>query len=205
LGYLIGRRVRNGVPYFVLHKNGADASPAQLADELKTLGAAMAASGAVALYHIADITPEAQRSDMLSANAERIEIDDLQEGYLALNSAHREIDLVSIGCPHASPRELQEIAESLAARRVTAALWVTTSRAAYQQADRAVSAIQEAGGHVVCDTCMVVAPVEELEYRTMATNSAKMAFYTPSHSGLSIRFGTLSQCIEAAVTGRWKA
>jgi predicted aconitase len=50
---------------------------------------------------------------------------------------------------------------------------------------------------------MVVAPVEQLGFRSMATNSAKMAFYTPSHSGLRVRFGTLTQCIEAAMAGIW--
>jgi predicted aconitase len=50
---------------------------------------------------------------------------------------------------------------------------------------------------------MVVAPVEQLGFRVMATNSAKMATYTPSHSGLSVRFGSLEQCLGAAVKGRW--
>jgi hypothetical protein len=57
----------------------------------------------------------------------------------------------------------------------------------------------------VADTCLVVAPVADLGFRTLATNSAKMAFYTPSHSGLSVRFGPLAQCLEAALTGRWPA
>ena len=48
-----------------------------------------------------------------------------------------------------------------------------------------------------------VAPVDELGFHTMATNSAKMALYTPSHSGLGVRFGTLETCIEAALDGTW--
>ena len=68
-----------------------------------------------------------------------------------------------------------------------------------------VERIESAGGRVVADTCLVVAPVASLGHRTMATNSAKMASYTPSHSGLSVRFGSMEQCLEAAVTGRWPA
>jgi predicted aconitase len=49
----------------------------------------------------------------------------------------------------------------------------------------------------------VVAPVDQLGFRSMATNSAKMAFYAPAHSGLEVRFGSLEQCLEAAVTGSW--
>ncbi|MEM1524499.1 MAG: aconitase X catalytic domain-containing protein, partial [Nitrososphaerales archaeon] len=51
LGYYIGKRVGNGVPYFVGIKSASN-------DELKSLSAALAASGGVALYHIKDITPE---------------------------------------------------------------------------------------------------------------------------------------------------
>jgi predicted aconitase len=50
---------------------------------------------------------------------------------------------------------------------------------------------------------MVVAPTADLGYRTLATNSAKMAFYAPSHGGLAVRFGPLERCLEAAVRGRW--
>ncbi len=56
---------------------------------------------------------------------------------------------------------------------------------------------------MIADTCLVVAPVEQLGFRTMATNSAKMAIYSPSHSGLQVRFDTLEQCLQAAITGVW--
>jgi predicted aconitase len=39
----------------------------------------------------------------------------------------------------------------------------------------------------------------------MATNASKAAFYSPGHSGLQVRLGSLEQCLEAAVTGRWEA
>ena len=53
LGYLAGKRVGNRIPYF------RDIRPN--ADGLKALGAAMAATGAVALYHVEGVTPEASR------------------------------------------------------------------------------------------------------------------------------------------------
>jgi predicted aconitase len=111
--------------------------------------------------------------------------------------------LVSIGCPHASPSELARIARQVSGKRVKAALWVTTARETKAGAPDAVAAIKAAGGRVVADTCMVVAPVEALGFRTMATNSAKMAFYTPSHSGLRVRFGSLEMCVAAAISGVW--
>jgi len=57
----------------------------------------------------------------------------------------------------------------------------------------------------LADTCLVVAPVEALGFRSLATNSAKMALYAPSHCGLAVRFGSLEQCLEAAVRGSWTA
>jgi predicted aconitase len=172
---------------------------------LKALGAAMAASGAVALYHVEGVTPEARAGDVVAAEAETIVIDSLDEGYAALNSLVDEIDLVSIGCPHASLAEIEEVARWLEGKRVEAKLWITTARETKERAQEKglVERIEAAGGRVVADTCLVVAPIEELGLRSMATNSAKGAFYAPTHSGLTVRFGRLEQCLEAAVTGRW--
>jgi predicted aconitase len=199
LGYLVGRLVENRVPYLRFH----DGSPGDW--ELKTLGAAMAASGAVALYHIEGVTPEARAVDVVQPGAETLVIDNLSPGFEALDGACEEIDLVSLGCPHASLSELRAAAEYLQGRRLRAALWVTTARSTREAAESEglVARIEATGGRVVADTCMVVAPVAELGFRSLATNSAKMAFYAPSHSGLSVRFGSLEQCLEAAVTGAW--
>jgi hypothetical protein len=133
----------------------------------------------------------------------RITVDDLTPGYEALNTGDRRVDLVSIGCPHASEQEILAVARAVAGKRLKARLWVTTARETRDRLPAPVAAIEAAGGHVVADTCLVVAPMHELGFRSMATNSAKMASYTPSHSGLEVRFGTLEQCIRAAETGQW--
>jgi predicted aconitase len=209
LGYLIGRRVQSGVPCFHLYDERCavpDPEALQddpLTDRLKSLGAAMAASGAVALYHIAEVTPEARAGSVLLSGAQRIVIDDLTPGYAALSGEGTHIDVVSIGCPHASPLEIGQVARAVAGKRLKTALWVTTARAIRERLAAEVNGIESAGGRVVADTCMVVAPVEQLGFRTMATNSAKMAFYARSHADLQVRFGTIEQCVEAALTGCW--
>ena len=163
----------------------------------------MAAVGAVGLYHIAGITPEARQSDVLRSDAHRIVVDDLAPGYAALDGDPERVDLVSIGCPHASPAEIRQVASMVAGRRLRAALWVTTARQTKDMVPEAVKAIQAAGGHVVADTCLVVAPVAQMGFRSLATNSAKMAFYAPPHSRLRVRFGSLEKCIAAATSGHW--
>jgi len=199
LGLLVGQLVGNRVPALRFH----DWRPENLA--LNTLGAAMAASGAVALYHIEGVTPEANSGNVVRPGAETYMIDDLSPGYEALDGTCVEIDLVSLGCPHASLADLRKLADCLDGHCLQAALWITTARATREAAESEgiISRIEAAGGQVVADTCMVVAPAEELGFRSMATNSAKMAFYSPSHSGLQVRFGPLEQCVKAALTGKW--
>ena len=248
LGYLVGRQVGDGIPYFQLLAESPRGVPAPgpstfggsrsreetflrrpTQEQLMALGAAMAASGAVALYHIEGETPEAaqwaglagrsgSRSGKASVQAcgaaadassdpELIEIaiDSLEEGYAALNSPLDEIDFVSLGCPHSTLGDMQRAAALLDGHRVKATLWITTSRGVRETAERQglVARIEAAGGRVFADTCLVVAPVEDLGFKAMATNSAKAAFYAPGHSGLPRRFGTLQQCIQAANKGRW--
>ena len=199
LGYLVGRKARNGVPYFVgLEDACSDAA-------LRALGAAMAASGAVALYHVAGVTPGADEPDVLPPDPETFVVDDLQPAYAALNSDVRKIDLAWFGCPHASLEEIAAVVRLLGGRRVRAALWITTAREvrAQAEAEGLVAAVETSGGRVVADMCAVVAPMQELGFRTLATPSAKGATYLPSHAGLQVRYGTVEQCVEAAVSGVW--
>jgi predicted aconitase len=202
LGRLVGREARNQVPYL----RGLDlALDERGRDQMKALGAAMAASGAVALYHVEGVTPEAASQNMVATGVERAVISDLALAYEALNSTEEAIDLVFLGCPHASQRELEEVADTLRGRMLGTRLWITTSRPVRERAAQRgwVEAIEAAGGQVYTDTCMVVAPLEALGIRSLATNSAKAALYLPTHADIQVRFGSLEQCIACALEGRW--
>jgi predicted aconitase len=216
LSYMVGKRVGDGVPWFAdlaawlppLPEDptiGGDAG-----DRLKTLGAGLAAYGAVALYHVAGYTPEArdQGEALIRPDAQRIVIDSLAEGYgvMDANPEVTEIDLVTLGCPHASMSELRRIAERLRGEKLATRLWITTSQITRARAaqEGLVEIIEAAGGEVVADTCAVVAPVRSLGVRTMATNAGKMANYAPMHSGVKMRYGSMEQCLEAAISGRWE-
>ncbi|MBS1245796.1 MAG: hypothetical protein H6R36_451 [Chloroflexi bacterium] len=183
LGYLVGKRVANGVPYL----RGLDAVTCDVTN-LKAFGAAMAASGAVALYHVEGVTPESNTKHQIP-NTDRVSLESLDEGYAALNKADTSsIDLVWIGCPHASLEEIEQIADRLEGKRVRSALWIT---AAHQVRDEAESRgllarIEAAGGRIVSDTCLVVAP-------------------GPSHAHVATHFGSLEQCLDAAIRGEWAA
>jgi len=209
LGYLVGRAARNRVPYFVFEDPDETCSDVAL----KALGAAMAASGAVALYHVARHTPEAGQPEVLNPDHETLTIDDLRPAYAALNSDAQPpvlspveaIDLVWFGCPHVGLEEMARVVHLLRGRRVKAALWITMAREVRERAatQGLVDLLEASGGRAVADMCAVVAPMQELGFRTVATSSAKGASYLPSYAGLTVRYGTVEQCVEAAVAGNW--
>ena len=216
LSYIVGKRVGSGVPWFADLADWLPPLPDDLTlggeagDRLKTLGAGLAAYGAIALYHIAGYTPEArdQGETLIRPDAQRIVVDNLDEGYAIMDADPdvTEIDLVTIGCPHASLSELRYIAQRLQGKKLATRLWVTTARITRERAAQKgwVQVIEEAGGEVVADTCAVVAPVRGLGIRTMATNAGKMACYAPMHSGVKMRYGDIDRCLDAAITGRWE-
>ncbi len=201
LGYLVGKAARSRVP---LLRFGDLPDPLPEA-ALKALGAGMAASGAVALYHVDGVTPEAVQQSVVAAELERVVVDDLRPAYEALNSETGAIDLVWFGCPHADLAEMAEIVRLLNGQRVKTSLWITTAREVRQQAEEAglVRALGRSGAKVVADMCAVVAPMQELGFRTVATPSAKGASYLPDHAGLLVRYGSPQRCVQAAISGEW--
>lgn len=190
LGYYIGKVVKDKKPYFILPKQ-ADT------DELKSLGAAMASSGAVALYFVEGQTPEAENQEI--KNLEKIEFGEkeLKETYGKLNTG-KNADIVIIGCPHASLKEIQKVAEIVKGKKLKKELWVCTSRMMKDISIRLglAKTIENAGGKIVADTCMVVSPIEEMGYKTTAVNSGKAGNYLPSFCKQNVVFGSLEEIIE---------
>jgi len=193
LGYLTGGLLGTAVPYF----RGIRTPDLE---SLKALGAACATSGGIALYHIDGVTPEARKVSGALEGLERVTVEasDLAE---ATSRLTREVGdpLLCLGCPHCSLKEIEETAKLVRGKGLTGRLWVFTSRGVYGEADRRgyVSAIEEAGGRVFRDTCMVVAPLREMGWREVATNSFKCAHYLSS-MGLTTRLGSAAELLEEA-------
>jgi len=190
LGWYVGKIVRKGVPYY---KGIKEANT----DQLKALGAAMAASGAVALYHVENLTPEAEL-----VNAEGLET--VEVGERELNEARENLntgeapDIVILGCPHASLREIATLANKLEGRRLKKPLWICTSRMMKDVADRMgfTERIERAGGKVVADTCMVVSPIEQMGFECTGVNSGKAASYLPGLCKQKVAFGNIDELLE---------
>lgn len=114
LGSAIGMKVMGDVPYI----KGLDKWLGSLDDDakayLKDMGAATASNGAVGLYHVAGITPEAveQGEDLILPDAQVYVIDDTElqrvyESYPVIwKNREATPKLCFMGCPHMSLHQL---------------------------------------------------------------------------------------------------
>ena len=115
LGSAIGMKVMEDVPYITgmsrwLGTEMTDAARTYLKD----FGAATASNGAVGLYHIADLTPEAKElgEDLICENAKVYVIDDaelerVKQNYPVMwKNADAKPKLCFVGCPHMSMQQL---------------------------------------------------------------------------------------------------
>jgi predicted aconitase len=183
--------------------------------ELKHFGAAAATSGGVEMYHIPGITPEAPTLEAAfgpGAVPEAIGYgpDERRAVYADLNSqgSRQDVDFVLLGCPHASVEQIRRAARALDGRRLSPGteLWLMVPRALKDVADRSgyTEAIERAGGKVLGDSCPAMSRAAPAGTRVFATDSAKQAHYLPAILGIEAWFGTLEECADAAVTGRWR-
>ena len=188
LGYHTGKLVGNKIPYFlgIIPKH----------DQLKALGAAMAATGAVALYHVNDVTPEAKKNQYNISDLEVISIEPADIDQLFTDIP---VDAVAVGCPHCSPDELIEIARLLKGKTVTKPLYIFAAQGVIGFNRVIIDKIEKSGARVYADTCMVVSPVME-QYPAIMVNSGKALAYVPDMCGALARIGSIEECVAVATS-----
>lgn len=199
LGYWTGGIVGGGVPYFLSMRT-------VWRDGLKALAAGLATSGSVSLYHIEGVTPEWGRFPSEGLDMAEFSRDELAECYESLSTASpEEVDVVCIGCPHASLEEIATVSRMLRGRKITPkrGLWIFTSAGTRELASRCgyLRAIQRSGGEIYSDCCMVVAPLREMGVEAIAVNSAKAATYAPRIAKVGVVFRSLRECVDVAFAG----
>ena len=187
-GYLVGKVAGNRIPIITGRR--------MTVDEHKAFGAAVAATGGVSMY-VSD--PDGDRMRRIRADIEEkaaISLDDVRDCSEGLHGGD-DCDLVAIGCPHCSVQELRSMASTLRTRkrRGDQDVWFCTSRRVLADAPEAAKVLRRFG-KVLCDTCMVVSPIEEM-YRSTATNSGKAMVYLPTLGKQRAHFRTTSQLMEA--------
>jgi hypothetical protein len=205
-GLLMGTVARALIPVVT----GLGVRPTE--DQLKALGAAAASSGAVALFHIVGVTPEAPSLEAAfqghpPLRAVDVTMPDLRAARRELTTASGDrLDMVVLGSPHFSLAEFKQLAPLLVGRRVhpQVKFLVTSSRAMALLARQAgyLDALEAFGGQVTVDTCILATPMLPREVRTLMTNSAKYAYYAPGILDTQVSFGSLADCVRSAVQGR---
>lgn len=200
-------------------------------DQLKALGAAAASTGAVALFHVVGVTPEAPsleaatggnepsarivlRPDALRSARDRLstvgglasaaDAPSSGPGPVAGGRRPLPIDAVAVGSPHLSVEEGRRLAALVGGRRVQVPFYACTSRSVLAELEHGgeAAALRDAGIEVVVDTCVVVTPILPAGGGVLMTNSGKFAHYGPSNTGYEVVYGSLEDCVASARAGR---
>jgi predicted aconitase len=187
LGYAAGSAVGSRIPYF----RGIRPTT----DQLKTMAAAMAAAGSVALFHVENITPEADPRSIKGLERIHLGKEEMEAARNKLDTG-KDPELIALGCPHLSVDEIKGLASKLKGkrRRGDAEVWFCTSRCTASKCPRELEVLSKFG-QVVCDTCMIVTPIEE-RFGTTATNSGKACAYLPNLCSQKVVYRTTQGLLE---------
>lgn len=219
LGYGIGAKAGSRIP-IITGLESMKSSPSR--DALKAFSAAFATSAGAPMFHMLGVTPEAEQYRALTKSAAlqpKIDItwQNLENTWTSFNQnsdfevGQRTVDLISLGNPHFSLLELKTLAQLVHGRtkHPSTSVIVTTSRAQYSLATQAgyIAQVEHFGVQVLMDTCwcFIRDPVIKSDVKCIMTNSGKYAHYGPGLTGREFCFGSLSECVQTACTGRWEA
>lgn len=196
LGSAIGIKVMAEVPYVV----GLDKYLKDLPDEdtlayLKDFGAATASNGAVGLYHIENITPEAKElgSKLLKDKVKEYVIDDaeLERIYKSYPIMWKKMDAkvhrCFIGCPHLTLKQLENWTDDIVnglkksgKKKLVIDTVLTSSPAVIKefQKEERYQKLLDTGAHVsyICPLMYADNPISGK--KVLMTNSNKLRTYT---------------------------
>jgi predicted aconitase len=205
VGHAIGRRCGSLVPAIVGLPSGISE------DDLKALGAAAASSGAVGLFHVVGVTPEAPDLKTACGGLKpelllRLTAEDLREAALSLSSVADGASLgaVSLGTPHFSIDQFARLMPLIDGARPLVDIFVNCSRGTLDEVRKRgwEAPLRAAGVTVVADTCVYVSALLQAGIGTVMTNSGKCAYYAPGNLGVGIAYGSLGECVASARAGK---
>ncbi|MBQ6467140.1 MAG: DUF521 domain-containing protein [Clostridia bacterium] len=213
LGSAIGMKVMEDVPYI----KGLDKwLGTELTDDvcsyLKDFGAATASNGAVGLYHIENLTPEAveQGENLVAPGAKVYVIDDaelkrVKDSYPVMwKDKNGAPALCFVGCPHLSLAQLNEWTENVAAalkknglKKVTVPTVFTAAPGVIEEFNKTPNAgVLKGTGVVLSYICPLMYMNNPLcKKKRVITNSNKLRTYTTS------RYYTSDEILEEITRG----
>ncbi len=208
LGYYVGEIAGLDVPVFTGIPRDVEV------EHLKGLGAALATSGGVGLYHITGVTPESHTLEAAfggdkpeeTVSFEKEEVNRVRD--LLCTGGSQKVDFVMLGCPHYTIKQLWKVAELLEGRKIhkDTKLWIFVPPAVRYMGDLIgiTEIIRKAGCEILSGTCPCGATKIPPNTEVMATDAAKQAHYAAAYFPVDMWFGTMEQCVNAAIKGLWE-
>jgi predicted aconitase len=183
-------------------------------DELKAIGAGAASSGAVAMFHLPGVTPEAATLEQATGgnveNLEEVSVDSMQLNgvldQLCPVEKGEPVAALCAGTPHFSYEEFRRLSGHVKGRvaHPGVAVLVSTSReiAGQLKATEWSKHLWAFGVKIIVDTCTYLTPVALDSAGVVVTNSAKWAHYAPGNISKRSALMSLERCIRCAEKGK---
>jgi phosphomecalonate degydratase large subunit len=191
LGAWIGRVIGQKQAFIRLNENNSPHIT-----ELQAISASLITYGGASMFHMEGVTPDWFNRTPPSQTISFSKDDSINTLKTISSSPIKgePVHMVFLGCPHYGPMEIEnsrEIVNSIG-NQILKRLFVGTART---KGIHSLPWSNMAGG------CAAVAPIPK-GVKTIATNSAKAAFYL-GNRGFRILLGDAKQCYLVAKTGEW--
>ena len=185
--------------------------------QYQKFNSAAATGGAVRMYHLPGITPEAPTVDFATGGKPfksnvRIDENALRKTYDLLNyHTSDELDMVYLGCPHLNIVDLMLLSGKLEGKKCKVPLWIVTAPWLYGPAKELgyADTIEKTGARLMSGTCLAAIGAVPDGVRNIAVDTAKQAYYITGcypeeNDPLQVCYGSQDDCVDAALTGRWR-
>jgi predicted aconitase len=209
-GFAVGEDVHTDVPILT-----GTAKPTTT--QYQKLNSAIHTGGAVSMYHIPGSTPEAPTIDWALGGrkpkretliGERA----LKKAYDTLNyHTSDDVDMVYLGCPHLSIVDLMLLARRLEGKKCKIPLWIVTAPWLYGVAEDLgyLKTFKAAGATLLGGACLAAMGAVPDGVKNLAVDTAKQAYYITGcypddEDRLQVCYGSTDDCVDAALTGRWR-
>jgi len=185
--------------------------------QYQKFNSAIATGGAVRMYHLPGITPEAPTVEFASGGkplARQVTIGEstLRKTYDILNFHTSDtVDMVYLGCPHLNIVDLMRLSVQLEGKKCKVPLWIMTAPWLWEPAKSLgyTEVFEKAGAYLMSGSCLAAIGAVPDGVRRIAVDTAKQAYYITGcypdeNDPLEVCYGSTDECVDAALTGVWR-
>jgi len=181
---------------------------------LKYFYASMATTSGPEMCHIVGHTPEARtleeafggKEPLVTKAITKADIDCSRK--LLNDQSEGKIDYISIGCPHLSIGEMQQVASFMNGKKVADDVvfhvWTASSIKALADINGYTQIIEESGAIVLTSSCPLTSEKKPDKADRLAFDSGKQAHYIKPSTDAPVHYGDMEVCMQAAIDGEWR-